>query len=469
MDFFDRLEASCQQKDSLLCVGLDPRVEASDPSEARRKIVAANRTLIEATMPYAVAYKPNIAFYEAWGPEGLAALDDTLDLITDGTPVILDAKRGDIGPTVEAYAQAAFRHSAVGSVTAAPYMGRDSVDAFLKHDGKAVFVLARTSNPSAVELQDLRYKKAPFYLKAARVAAGWDRRVGLVVAGNDEKALALVRGALPETWFLCPGIGAQGGAMAGAASAGLRADGLGMLAAVSREIAQAKNPGDKARSLRDELNAARKQALADRLTGPAVMTKLKRKLLEGLIRTQCFQLGEFVLKSGIKSPFYIDLRRISSEPKVLKLAGKAYAQLMRDLDFDRVAAIPVAALPLGSAASLETGTPMIYPRIPPKPHGTGNTIEGDWKAGERVVLLDDLITTGKSKQEAIDVLRGEGLVVNDLVVLLERGAAGRRDMEAAGVTLHAFAQIEEFFTVARDVGLIDNAKQAEMLAFAKAN
>ena len=469
MDFFDRLEASCQLKNSLLCVGLDPRIEASDLAEARRKIVEANRLVIEATLPYAAAFKPNVAFYEAWGPEGLAALDETLGLITDGTPVILDAKRGDIGPTVEAYARAAFRHPAVGSVTVAPYMGRDSVDAFLKHEGKAVFVLARTSNPSALEIQDLKYKKAPLYLKVARTAAGWDRRVGLVVAGNDEKALAAVRGALPETWFLCPGIGAQGGTMAGAAAAGLRADGLGILAAASREISQASRPGDKARALRDELNAARKQVLAERLAGPAVMTKLKRKLLEGLIRTQCFQLGEFILKSGIKSPFYVDLRRVASEPKVLRLAGKAYAQLMRDLDFDRVAAIPVAALPLGSAASLETGTPLIYPRIPPKAHGTGNTIEGEWKAGERVVLLDDLITTGKSKQEAVEVLRGEGLVVADLVVLLERGAAGRRDMEATGINLHAFVQIEEFFAVARDLGLIDNAKEAELLAFAKAN
>jgi uridine monophosphate synthetase len=469
MDFFDRLEASCRTKDSLLCVGLDPRVEASDPAEARRKIVEANKALIDATLPYAAAYKPNMAFYEAWGPEGLIALEQTLDLITDGTPVVLDAKRGDIGPTAEAYAQASFRHPSVGCVTVAPYMGRDSVDPFLKHEGKAVFVLARTSNPSAVELQDLRYKKAPLYLKAARIAAGWGRRVGLVVAGNDEKALKLLRDALPETWFLSPGIGAQGGTMAGAVNAGLRSDGMGILMNVSREIAQAERPSHKAKDLRDQLNAARAQVLADRKSNPAALTKLKRKVLEGLIRTECFKLGEFVLKSGIKSPFYVDLRRVASDPKVLRLAGKAYAQLMRDLDFDRVAGIPVAALPLASAASLETGTPMIYPRIPPKAHGTGNNIEGEWKKGEKALLLDDLITTGKSKQEAIEVLRGEGLVVTDLVVLLERGAAGRKDMEASGVKLHAFAQIEEFFTVAKDLGLIDAAKEAELLKFAREN
>lgn len=469
MDFFDRLEASCKTKDSLLCVGLDPRVEATDPADARSKIVAANKSLIEATLPYAAAYKPNIAFYEAWGPEGLKALDETLDLIPEGTPVVLDAKRGDIGPTAEAYAQAAFRHPSVGCVTVAPWMGRDSVDPFLKHSGKAVFVLARNSNPSAVEFQDLKYKKNPLYLKVARVAAGWDRRIGLVVAGNDEPALSLLRQALPDTWFLAPGIGAQGGTMAGAVNAGLRADGLGILTVVVREIANAANPAQKAKELKDQLNTARAQVLAARKAGPVPMTKLKRKLLEGLIRTECFKLGSFVLKSGITSPFYVDLRRVASDPKVLRLAGKAYAQLMASLDFDRVAGIPVAALPLSTAASMETGTPMIFPRIPPKAHGTGNAVEGEYRAGEKALLLDDLITTGKSKQEAIEVLRAEGLVVTDLVVLLERGVAGRKDMEAAGVKLHAFAQIEEFFTVAKSLGLIDAAKEAELLQFTREN
>ncbi len=468
-DFFAELTASCHQKNSLLCVGLDPRVTATTPAQARDAIVATNRALIEATAPYAACFKPNIAFYEAWGSEGLLALDETLNLIPSGTPVILDAKRGDIGPTAEAYAQASFRHPRVGSVTVAPWMGRDSVDPFLKHEGKGVFVLARTSNPSAAEIQDLPWKKDPLYRKVARIAAGWDARVGLVVAGNDEKALSLLREALPTTWFLSPGIGAQGGTMRGAIGAGLRHDGLGILANVSREISSAADPALKAKQLRDQINLARSETLATRAGNPESMTKLKRKVLEGLIRTQCFQLGEFTLKSGLKSPFYVDLRRVASDAKVLKLVGKAYGRLMRDLDFHRVAGIPLAALPLATAASLETGTPLIYPRIPPKPHGTGNNIEGDFKPGERVLLLDDLITTGKSKVEALDVLRAEGLIVNDLVVLLERGVQGRRDMEAQGVRLHAFAQIEEFFAVARSLGLIDKAKETELLEFAKAN
>ncbi|NNM53206.1 MAG: orotidine-5'-phosphate decarboxylase [Spirochaetales bacterium] len=469
MDFFERLEQVCQEKQSLLCVGLDPRLEVQEGDDVRAKIVEFNQRIIEATLPFAAAYKPNIAFYEAWGPEGLSALEDTLNLLPEGVPIILDAKRGDIGPTAEAYARAAYRLKGVDCVTVSPYMGRDAVDPFLKISNKAVFVLARTSNPSASELQDFRVKKEPLYLRAARVAASWDRRVGLVVAGNDREALTRLRQILPDTWFLAPGIGAQGGTVQEACSAGLRRDGLGLLVVVAREIANASDPAGAARRLRDGINEARHQALANRQLGQVPMSKLKRKLLRGLIRTECFRLGEFTLKSGIKSPFYIDLRRVSSDPKVLRLAGKAYAELARNLSFRSLAGIPVAALPLASAASLELNKPLIYPRIPPKAHGTGNAIEGDWKPGDKVLLLDDLITTGKSKEEAIDVLRSEGLIVEDLVVLLERGAQGRQDMEARGVHLHAYARVEEFFEVAHELGLIDDAKKAELIAFARAN
>ncbi len=469
MDFFERLEQVCQEKQSLLCVGLDPRIEVSDGENVRSKIVEFNRRLIEATLPYAAAYKPNIAFYEAWGLEGLAALEDTLALLPSGVPVVLDAKRGDIGPTAEAYARAAYRLKGVDCVTISPYMGRDAVDPFLKSSEKAVFVLARTSNPSAKEIQDFRVKKEPLYLRSARVAASWDRRVGLVVAGNDREALTLLRQNLPDTWFLAPGIGAQGGTVQEACAAGLRRDGLGLLVVVAREISSSADPAQAARRLRDGINEARHLTLANRQTGQTPMSKLKKKLLRGLIRTECFRLGEFTLKSGIKSPFYVDLRRVSADPKVLRLAGKAYAELARNLSYRSIAGIPVAALPLASSASLEMNKPLIYPRIPPKAHGTGNAIEGDWKPGEKVLLLDDLITTGKSKEEAIDVLRAEGLVVEDLVVLLERGAQGRRDMEARGVRLHAYARIEEFFEVAQEMGLMDEAKKAELIAFAQAN
>jgi len=441
MDFFNELEKQCREKDSLLCVGLDPRVEAATPEEARLKIVEANQLLIEAVSEYAVCFKPNMAFYEAWGEQGIEALKDTLALIPEEIPVLLDGKRGDIGPTVEAYATAAFDDLGVDAITVAPYMGRDSALPFLSREGKGIFVLARTSNPSAGEFQDLLIGDEPLYLKVAKQAASWNSRVGLVVAGNDTQALGLLRENLPETWFLSPGIGAQGGNMDLAIAQGMRADGLGILPNVSRALADAHDPGSAAREYVEEIRKAREKALQLKKT-KSLKSGLKSRLLRGLIESQCFRLGSFTLKSGALSPFYVDLRKVSSSPQVLSLAAKAYASLLQGLSFDAVAGIPSAGLPLATALALEIGAPLIYPRIPPKPHGAGNRVEGNWKAGQKVLLLDDLITAGKSKLEAIAILREEGLVVEDLVVLLERGRQGRKDMEAQGVTLHAFAQVE---------------------------
>ena len=478
MDFFARLDAIVATRKTALCVGLDPRVPSTE-REPGARIIEINQHLIAATSEFAACYKPNIAFYEAFGPEGLRALEASLALIPKDIPVIIDAKRCDIGATAEAYAQAIFGRLGADAVTLSPYMGRDAAEPFLAYPGKGLFLLARTSNPGAGALQDLSVGEGvgrePLYIRTARECASWSPAVGLVVAGNDLLALAETRKAVPEAWFLAPGIGAQGGDPAAAFAAGRRADGSGVLVVAARAVSEAADPAKAARELRDAMEEARAKGAAA-MPAPAygkgmgfgAEGGLKKDLIAALVKTECFRLGDFVLKSGKKSPFYIDLRRLVSDPEAMRLAGRAYASLAKGLDYARIAGIPAAGLPLATAASLETGKPMAWPRMPVKEHGTGNRIEGAWARGEKLLLLDDLITTGASKLEAVDILRGEGIVVEDLVVLIERGKEGRRDMEAAGIRLHAFIHVREFFAACEELGLIDAARRKELEAYVDA-
>lgn len=468
MNFYEKLEAQCREKNSLLCVGLDPVVNGPDVFQL---IVEKNKQIIEETTPYCVCYKPNIAFYEAYGEEGMKALEATLKMIPEEIPVLLDAKRGDIGNTAQAYAKAAFDVWGADGVTLSPYMGKSSAEPFMKYENKGLFSLCRTSNPGAEELQKLTVAETqePLFVKVAKEVCSWTPQMGLVVAGNDPEALGIIRRELPQTWLLAPGIGAQGGSMEEAIEASLRTDGLGVLPVVVRAICEAPNIGKAAADFCEELNRARSRVLSAGQLKKTAADCVKGALLKGLIDTECFRLGEFTLKSGLKSPFYIDLRRTSSSPQLMKIVGKAYARLIQNLPqkFDRVAGIPVAAISLATVASLETNLPMIYPRINKKEHGTGNLIEGQYRPGERVVLLDDLITTGKSKLEAIEILREAGLIVEDLVVLLERGDQGRRDMEAAGVRLHSFFPVEELFEVCRELKIIDEKGYQQLLDFVR--
>jgi len=298
--------------------------------------------------------------------------------------------------------------------------------------------------------------------------------VGLVVAGNLPEALRGVRMRMPDVWILAPGIGAQGGTLTEALAAGLRADGEGLLVHVSRGIARAPSPADAARELHEQIRRHRDGLPL--VPSPGVVRetpqaeqrhedRLRADIVRGLLNTGCFRLGRFTLKSGVVSPFYIDLRMIISDPPLLRRVAEAYARMLEPLDFARIAGIPLAGAPLATAVSLRTGRPVILPRLEKKDHGSGRRIEGAFEPGERVVLLDDLITAGTSKIEAAAVLREEGLVVEDLVVLVERGRQGREELGEAGIRLHAALSVDQLLSVCLELGLIDRAQHEEILSF----
>jgi orotidine-5'-phosphate decarboxylase len=259
--FAERVNRAQQAASSLVCVGLDPD-PARIPADLRddpQSFLAFGRRIIDATFDVAAAYKPQIAFYSALGKE--RELEATIRYIRERAPaalIILDAKRGDIGNTAEAYAREAFDRYGADAVTVNPYMGEDSVRPFLARPDRGALVLCRTSNPGARDFQDIMVDGRPLYRRVAEhAAAHWNehRNLMFVVGATYPAEMADLRRAHPEIGFLVPGIGAQGGDLDATLAAGLDARGAGLLLSSSRAMIYAG--GGAGAAIRVEAEALR--------------------------------------------------------------------------------------------------------------------------------------------------------------------------------------------------------------------
>jgi uridine monophosphate synthetase len=394
--FFSKLESRIAEIDSHLCVGLDPHIKELFPngdggskSEEERCDAAYNfcKRIIDATgkskikyshliiwrgkykdpiiahfsipftAPYAAAYKPNAAFFEALGPNlGVATLRRVVATIPDSIPTLLDVKRGDIGSTAEAYAEACYDNPIgvnADGVTLSPLMGWDSIAPFIsgKYSDKGAFVLCKTSNPGSNDLLALSLSQGQaLFEKIAGLAQIWSDkaitdskmditaeppRLGLVVGATDPDALSKARKACgPNMWILAPGVGAQGGDLDAACRAGLNSAGTGMLIPVSRGISRAADPGAMAKKLKDGINAARRSVIeyneatmqsshtcAD---AEQVIAPYQKEFLEFSLDQGVLKFGSFILKSGRTSPYFFNAGLFASGAALFKL-GKAYA------------------------------------------------------------------------------------------------------------------------------------------------
>jgi len=260
--YLERLAARSEQVGSVLCLGIDPDPETLPPGFGRdlAGIERFSLLLLEGAARYAAAVKPNLAFFEAYGAAGVAALERVLAAIPTGLPVVLDAKRGDIGSTAARHAVALFDHLGADAVTLSPYLGPGAIEPLLERVDRFCYVLCRTSNPGAGDVQDLvvaaepgggsrpAAPAEPLHARIARMAAGWGPggTVGLVVGATAPDELRAIRGIAPGLAFLVPGVGVQGGAAgpvlkdgrAVAHPAGSRPGG-GLLVNVSRGISGA--------------------------------------------------------------------------------------------------------------------------------------------------------------------------------------------------------------------------------------
>ena len=275
MNFLDKLLATSRQQNSLLCVGLDPEPERFTAQlhgmPVAKAVTYFCQAIIEATAPYVCAFKPNLAFFEVLGPKGMYIFQDVLSAIPEHIPIIVDAKRGDLGNTARNYAATVFDVYGCDAVTVNPLLGYDSVAPFLAYEKKGAFFLCRTSNPSARDFQDLmvfgeKGQVRPLYEMIAQRVQSWNKagNCGLVVGATYPQELSTVRSMCPDMPILIPGVGAQGGDLETSVVAGVDVSGEKAIIAVSRAILYAGEGEDyavsaanEARELRNRINEVR--------------------------------------------------------------------------------------------------------------------------------------------------------------------------------------------------------------------
>ncbi|MDP5338295.1 MAG: bifunctional orotidine-5'-phosphate decarboxylase/orotate phosphoribosyltransferase [Nodularia sp. (in: cyanobacteria)] len=474
MNFFDKLQGSISQNQSLLFVGLDPNPEML-PAHYKSQDVISDlhnwlQFIITETADFVCAYKPTLGFYEALGSPGLELLQKTLAAIPSHIPIILDAKHGDLN-TSTVFARTVFTEWNIDAITLSPYTGQDHVAPFLFYPDKAVFILCCTSNPGAEALQQYPTNESPLYLQVVKESKNWGtpEQLGLEVGTINPEVLALIRAVAPERIIMARSIWAEGGNLNQILAAGLSANGDGLLIPVPQDILSQPKLAANIQVLRAEINQAKTEIVRDASTCAVWLPDVcvvnqhpQQELILQLYDIGCIMFGSFVQASGATFPYYIDLRKIISNPQVFNQVLSAYEEILKSLNFDRLAGIPYGSLPTATGLSLRLHCPMIYPRKEVKAHGSRRLIEGNFYPGETVVVVDDILITGKSVMEGAEKLKSAGLKIQDIVVLIDHENGVQSRLLDNGYRGHAVFTLSEITETLYQVGRIS---QEQFLAF----
>lgn len=479
MNFFDKLNKAIACNQSLLCLELDPDPELLLNSlQAKEKSVSLLSELerglklsIERTANKVCAYKLNLELYRVLGTPGLELLHGILSAIPPDIPTILDAKHGD-PDTATVFAENAFCNWQVDAVTLIPYAGQDPVAPFLVYPEKAVFILCTTVNTSAPILQEYPAPESPLYLHLANEAKSWGtpEQVALEVGTIVPETLARVRQAAPERIILISNLWEEEETdIARMLAAGLNSNGDGAIVSVSLELIDRQNPAESIEVLRQQIEAERHKIASSNPTCSLWVSNVclldkrsYRDLILQLYDVGCIIFGQHVQASGATFPYYIDLRKIISNPQLFHQVLGAYADILKELEFDRIAGIPYGSLPTATGLSLNLGKPMIFPRKELKAHGTRRLIEGHYCEGEKVVVVDDILISGKSAMEGAAKLQSVGLKVEDIVVFIDHEEGVKDKLEQNGYRGHAVLTLSEIAETLYEAGRL-NLEQFEIL------
>ena len=453
MSFFEKLNGAIARNQSRLVVGLDPNPEMLPQRYCGNgNLIDVQAWLLEIiaqTSDRVCAYKPSLSFYEALGAAGLELLLEVLAAIPKHIPVILDAKHGDLN-TSTIFAQTIFEQWHVDAVTLSPFAGPDQVAPFLVYANRGVFILCRTSNPGAVTLQEYPSPEAPFYLQVVAEAKSWGtpEQLFLEVGTTDVEVLTKVRTVAPERLILLRSIWKEESNFKQLLEVGCDRNGEGLLIPVPQDWLGREDLAQKVSSLNEEVNQVRtvRQSSSCDLWMPDVCLLTKhphQDLILQLYDLGCILFGEYVQSSGDTFSYYIDLRKIISNPQIFHQVLSAYAQILNTLTFDRIAGIPYGSLPTATGLSLSLHHPMIFPRKEVKAHGTRRLIEGNFNPGEKVVVVDDILITGNSVMEGAAKLQSAGLKVEDIVVFINHEQGVKDRLKEHGYRAHSVLSISE--------------------------
>ncbi len=471
--FTERLQTRIAQTQSLLFVGLDPNPEMLPTRYQNRESSSLLDDLrewlqfvITETADLVCAYKPTLGFYIALGAPGIELLQETIAAIPAHIPIILDAKHSDLN-TSTPFAQRLFQQWQVDAVTLSAYAGQDHVAPFLVHPGKAVFVLCCTSNPSAGKLQDYPQSESPFYLQLVKEAKTWGtpEQLGLEVGTTDPEILRRVRAIAPERLILARSVWQEGVNLGEILSAGLNANGEGLLIPVPQDWLSQEHPKSMIQALREEVNQARAERVQEgsncNLWLSDVCTLNPHPhlgLILQLYDIGCILFGDFVQASGATFPYYVDLRKIISNPQIFHQILTAYAEILKGLNFDRIAGIPYGSLPTATGLALRLNYPMIFPRKEVKAHGTRRVIEGNFQPGETIVVVDDILISGNSAMEGAAKIKSVGLNVQDIVVFLDHEQGVKDRLREQGYQAHSVLTISEITETLYQAGRLNEAQ-----------
>lgn len=429
MDTFkDRLQKQFK-KGKFLCIGLDTdpaKIPKHLPAGILDRMVAFNTAIIDETYDIVAAYKPNSAFYEAYGEAGAEALSRTIQYIRSKDPdiiIVLDAKRGDIGNTNDGYVKAAFVIDDADAITIHPYMGKEANLPFLTDDARGVFVLGKTSNPGSDEFQGEELNTGlPLYLKvASNVANSWNTagNVGLVVGATYPLEMAYVRQAAPEVVILIPGIGAQGGDLEMAVRAGMDANRSGFLINNSRAVLYASQDTDFAQKAREVAFATHEAINAARLLDhivPSTVEEVAKKILEET--NAVLTGGHFVYTAGDHGAVYVNKDAIYVHPDKTESLCRMIAEKFRDYGIETVMGPEKGGIILSQYVAkhlwLLTGK-MVAAVYAEKTPNDGFTLGRGYDAyvkGKNVLVVEDILNSGKTVTQVVTLTAShEGTVV----------------------------------------------------------